>query len=165
MNETRTAASRPYATVSTTDLVLDISAGWAHVKYARLVRKSPEAAAKYLADIEGWVEELTARYEAETRQPTIEERVAAGVALLDAKGPADWRSLINLDILNLDDAYNCILGQLYGEFIQGARHLGIGVAGGRLDASAGFGFYIAYSGVDWATEYFALTVAWMSVLA
>lgn len=98
-------------------------------------------------------------------RPTIEERVTAGVALLDAKGPADWRSRINLNILDLDDAYNCILGQLYGEFIQGAKHLGIGGAGGRLDASAAFGFYTPYSGADWATEYFALTVAWMSVLA
>lgn len=43
-----------------------------------------------------------------------DERVAAGVALLDEKGPEGWRERINLDTLDINSLAGCILGQIYG---------------------------------------------------
>jgi hypothetical protein len=41
------------------------------------------------------------------------EAVKRGAALLDEKGPADWRSQIDLDALDMERGHLCILGQLY----------------------------------------------------
>jgi hypothetical protein len=40
------------------------------------------------------------------------ERVARGVALLDQAAPG-WANKIDLGFLNLEDACNCVLGQVY----------------------------------------------------
>jgi hypothetical protein len=42
------------------------------------------------------------------------ERVTLGAALLDRERPG-WRDEINLDVLNLADTGDCVLGQLFDE--------------------------------------------------
>lgn len=57
---------------------------------------------------------------------TIQERVAQGVTVLDAaKDIPNWRSLIDLDRLQISNYSNCILGQLFGDFGIGADALGL----------------------------------------
>lgn len=40
-----------------------------------------------------------------------------GIEWLDVNAPADWRSKINFDTLNLRSWGNCILGQVFGKQI------------------------------------------------
>jgi hypothetical protein len=49
-----------------------------------------------------------------TKQPTVEERVARGMALLDATWRPDWwqEGLIDLGKLDLQAPCRCVLGQL-----------------------------------------------------
>lgn len=54
----------------------------------------------------------------------IEDRVARGSTYLDKKRPG-WEDDINLDRLELCDGRQCILGQLYGSYIDAAIQLGI----------------------------------------
>lgn len=54
--------------------------------------------------------------------PTVTERVAAGVALLDREQPG-WDSKVNLDTLNIASSWNCVLGQLYGDELTGGKAL------------------------------------------
>jgi hypothetical protein len=60
---------------------------------------------------------------ARTKDPP-EVRVARGVALLDAQVP-DWRSRIDVESLDLRTP-SCILGQLYGSYVDGHIALGLG---------------------------------------
>jgi hypothetical protein len=46
---------------------------------------------------------------------TIDDRVAAGSAWLDANRPGWWQR-INLDTLDLGDPCRCVLGQEYGDY-------------------------------------------------
>lgn len=63
------------------------------------------------------------------------ERVVAGSAELDRWfGSEAWRSQISLRHLNLGDACECILGQLFEDFFTAPAHL-------RLNAVA-FGFEV-----------------------
>lgn len=47
------------------------------------------------------------------REGTITARVANSVALLDTYGPADWRTRIDLDTLDIYNPWRCIGGQVY----------------------------------------------------
>ena len=51
--------------------------------------------------------------------------VPRGVALLDEKGPSDWRSKIDPAKLRMFSFHGCVLGQLYGNFFIGKDALGI----------------------------------------
>lgn len=53
---------------------------------------------------------------------TIQERVRAGVSLLDEQVP-NWWNRIDLDELDIGSCYNCVLGQLFGGFIKGWNSL------------------------------------------
>lgn len=52
----------------------------------------------------------------------FEGNVQRGVALLDTKNP-DWRKKIDPEILDLNECTLCILGQLYGHYIDGVNEL------------------------------------------
>jgi hypothetical protein len=45
---------------------------------------------------------------------TMTERVVRGAALLDERMPG-WEAKIDLDRLDLNSAWDCVLGQLYGQ--------------------------------------------------
>ena len=51
-------------------------------------------------------------------------RVARGVALLDF-AKIDWRSNINLSILDMSHWKYCILGQVFGSYVEGLQKLGM----------------------------------------
>jgi len=44
---------------------------------------------------------------------TYQERVSKGAKLLDDKGPANWRSLINMTTFSVGYSHRCIIGQLF----------------------------------------------------
>ncbi len=55
----------------------------------------------------------------------IERDLIAHVAcLLDVDQP-DWFRRIDLDYLDLDRFYDCVLGQVYGSYSEGKRRLGM----------------------------------------
>lgn len=47
--------------------------------------------------------------------PTVPERVAAGVAWLDANHPG-WVARVNPGLLRMSDCARCVLGQLFGNY-------------------------------------------------
>ena len=49
---------------------------------------------------------------------------AAGAAFLDEHVPG-WRTRIDLSTLDLESCENCILGQLFDDFMFGLEHLGL----------------------------------------
>jgi hypothetical protein len=56
------------------------------------------------------------------RKPKVRDRVARGAALLDEKRPG-WAAEIDLDDLEMGSCFSCVLGQLFGEFADGADEL------------------------------------------
>lgn len=108
---------------------------------------------------------------------TINERVQAGIALLDEKGPADWRERIDLGKLDLAYMSRCILGQVFGDFYAGARDLGFKEEWAwyvNERDTAPYGFWRdaslpdAYGDEDLQEsedEYAQLTAAWKAALA
>jgi hypothetical protein len=44
---------------------------------------------------------------------TADEAVANGIGWLNTNGPANWRELVNLSILDVDSPTRCVLGQVF----------------------------------------------------
>lgn len=87
-------------------------------------------------------------------EPTIAERVARGVALLDEHNPGWAIKLPRLSRLAIHSGENCVMGQLYGYVWDGPRHLGIGV--GDLEA---YGF------AEWdRSKQREMTEAWRAIV-
>ena len=63
-----------------------------------------------------------------------DERIEAGIALLDEKVPG-WEQHIDIQRLNMGDCKRCILGQLYGDYNIGIKKLEIGL---MQDSELGF---------------------------
>lgn len=55
---------------------------------------------------------------------TLQDRVKRGAALLDEKHPG-WAEKIDKLLLDMNDCYDCVLGQLYGEYFDGREALGL----------------------------------------
>lgn len=51
---------------------------------------------------------------------TVEERVQKGIDFLDASQsvPDNWRELLDLKTLDIENCKRCVLGQLLGDFIR-----------------------------------------------
>lgn len=80
---------------------------------------------------------------------------AAGAAFLDEKVP-DWAEQINLVQLNIATLHDCPLGQLYGNYYEGLRKLG-------LDQDRDpdrYGFRIHSSARAWDTTRQAMNQQW-----
>jgi hypothetical protein len=102
---------------------------------------------------------------------TIDERVAAGIALLDERTPG-WRKKVDLDMLNLADGRWCIVGQVYGEFwenqhrpFKNQRRMGLDddrAAREKLEAKLeAHGFFISWRRQPYGWQKYAgLTKAW-----
>lgn len=56
---------------------------------------------------------------------TVRERVARGVALLDERGPESWRDKIDPARLNVASGLDCVLGQVFGDYITGRQAMGL----------------------------------------
>lgn len=85
---------------------------------------------------------------------TIRRRVNRGVAFLNECVPG-WKDKISVDRLNLHDPYNCVLGQLFGEYGKGVDKLNIDTIKKRTL----LGFTEA-SGPDYTTFHPRLTKVW-----
>ena len=96
------------------------------------------------------------------KEEKLKTRVNAGAAYLDSVFPK-WFKNINLDKLKLDSQTCCMLGQLYGDYTDGAKELSINRP---EDDSDGFHFITTqmglYSGDE--REYVLLTRIWKNVI-
>jgi hypothetical protein len=96
---------------------------------------------------------------------TIDDRVAAGAAWLDANRPGWWQR-INLDTLDLGDPCRCVLGQEYGDFADGPEELvddTKSVVANGFDA-LDFWFVNDRTPRDVLTELADLTAAWRALI-
>lgn len=96
------------------------------------------------------------------------ERVLRGIALLDERGPKDWRDSIDLERLDMSSPWDCVLGQLYqddsgsGAYLRALAALGIPESTyhkGPGPEKYGFEF------VDSGDEYVELTEEWLVQLS
>lgn len=87
----------------------------------------------------------------------IRLRVANGAALLDAEVPG-WADKINLDTFDMSYPRTCILGQLFGEYVDGRAALNLNVV---TDDDVRHGFD-SQGGDETivALEYYSLGVCW-----
>jgi hypothetical protein len=98
---------------------------------------------------------------------SVLEKVHKGFNLLTR----EQRDRLNLEWLNMDSDYNCVLGQLFGDFDKGVDHFN----GNRyddspilyLDWAREYGFYVEYDpeeNTDLWYEYDKLKNAWVTLL-
>jgi hypothetical protein len=61
------------------------------------------------------------------REEMLKSRVAAGVALLNEREWSNpWYFVVNLDTLNIDDPFTCLLAQLFdGGYMEGLERLNL----------------------------------------
>jgi hypothetical protein len=85
---------------------------------------------------------------------SVQERVATGSALLDARVPG-WAHRINNATLNIASGCNCILGQLYGAYGTGLNDL-------KINSPMLHGFALNWSGEDETED---VNEAWREVVA
>lgn len=97
-----------------------------------------------------------------------DDAVRRGAALLDERGPADWRDQINSDRLNLGSIHDCVLGQVYyfvdryEPFDAGLKRLGAPMDDGNNDVELDWTFDHGFDDPD--NGYHALTEAWRAYL-
>jgi hypothetical protein len=95
------------------------------------------------------------------------ELVAKGVALLDEKGPDDWRDRVRWQSLYMYSGTGCVLGQVYGKYWAGVKALGISEY--EFEGSE-YGFCIHdsdnddYANLSGHEEYLLLHTEWVRVL-
>lgn len=89
---------------------------------------------------------------------TTLDRVQAGMDFLDERHP-EWRGAINRDVLDLSSQTDCILGQLYGHYMDALLPLGL-VDDKARQVALGFELNAWRSDED----YGSLTDAWYYLL-
>lgn len=88
----------------------------------------------------------------------FEERVSRGIALLNEKRP-QWKESINMEKLDLQSCYRCIIGQLFGCYTESAlRSLGTNIDscwhyGFSLKRSELYGMYVGKSFAELTNEW------------
>lgn len=96
-----------------------------------------------------------------------------GALLLDEQGPKDWRSKIDVEILDIADGTDCILGQLYNGWENGLDALFYGPAGAEteeerraLRAELSTSQWMGNRGFDRGEQpqYRGITLAWRELL-
>lgn len=88
----------------------------------------------------------------------FDARVQNGIAKLNAVYGKNWADKIDVTKLDLSDSKTCVLGQVYGEYMDGLRNLGLSVYG--MDAQV-YGFASIDSG-DPSNK--KIQAAWLRVL-
>ena len=92
------------------------------------------------------------------------ERVAAGIAWMDDNAPEDWRSRIDLDRLDINDFYTCVLGQVFDNFddrMSGYDYAVYTRMNGSHEKAKNLGFSPEIGGLTTRT----LTTAWKRALS
>lgn len=96
----------------------------------------------------------------------IKERVLAGIEVLREKHGDSFVDYIDCATLDLSDGAWCVLGQLYGGYVEGVRVIcptGLGSIDQDIWAED-HGFYLPLEEGDDGGEYEDLTEAWLTVL-
>lgn len=96
-----------------------------------------------------------------TTLPSVAERVAAGAAYLDQHQPG-WDAQIDLDRLNISSACDCVLGQLYGQYLRAPLFDNAESGSDCVDRAAPLGFAFHYP--DERRSRAALTAAWHELI-
>lgn len=91
------------------------------------------------------------------------EQVARGMALLDERGPTNWRKRINLNTLDVSTGEDCILGQVYGWYPDGLDALGIR-DWDEVPANLGFRVMFVADAHTMNSAYAELTQTWRDAL-
>ena len=86
----------------------------------------------------------------------LEQRVAAGAALLDRERPGWWEE-VDTERLDMASECDCVLGQVWGEYIDGVNALHVRGDGGWVVWSTDHGFERA----DWTD----LDRLWLAAIA
>lgn len=108
------------------------------------------------------------------RYKSITARIRQGIKLLDEKGPSNWRRRVNLRTLDLGvptGDCGCVLAQVFGNYGEGCRALGI-TLDNTTEASAASAAFTGFErlvapGEGWGNrekEYAELTEAWREAL-
>ena len=112
----------------------------------------------------------------QTTKLYAEDQVRDGVAFLNTQVPG-WRTRINLQVLDLRNNEDCILGQLFGGYEEGMHALGLSPAWASLlgffrHDNRGLGLLFApmheargAENETWMERYDLLTATWKQVLA
>jgi hypothetical protein len=83
---------------------------------------------------------------------SVRDAVRRGAALLDERGPSDWRDKIDVSTLHMRKPSLCVLGQVYGCYTIGLARLGVqrymGPEGGYSYAPDWYGFNGSYVDVE-----------------
>lgn len=101
---------------------------------------------------------------------TYVDRVRRGAALLDQRGPADWRDRVDVDRLNLRWMDTCVLGQVYTGHVESYYGYDVGLdaldAPGDADGAVARDDWAQRHGFEEPTDgnYDALTRAWVDYL-
>jgi hypothetical protein len=105
--------------------------------------------------------------ERRTKQQTEEdERVLAnvkrGIALLQREHGPDWVEKIDLALLRLENGGCCVLGQVYGDYVDGCEKLGIDSCAYDDTNRKGAGHFGFYANGD---VYDSLNLYWQQEIA
>lgn len=88
----------------------------------------------------------------------MKARVQKGIALLDEKAPDWWvPGKVDLDALDMQYGDSCVLGQIYGDYLDGCLKLGISLQGSP------YGFDLDTSRPD--SEYRAYDRLWVDAIS
>lgn len=87
----------------------------------------------------------------------VTERVSIAGGVLDTLKP-EWRSLVDLDKLDMGSACDCVLGQVFGDFHEGMRKFRTqaredGIEFNSYNSAEWFGFSSGYFSVDGEDQY------------
>jgi len=98
-----------------------------------------------------------------------QEAVARGAALLDAKGPSDWRERVRRNGPLTTNAMNhmdtCVIGRVFGTRNWGAYEAALRELGVRMEQDGDVRHGFSASGADdWQTEMTAIAAAWNAEL-
>ena len=93
----------------------------------------------------------------------FEGEIQAGAKLLDEKVGGNWWERIDLQRLAMFNCYNCVLGQLFGEYFDGLAH--VEEVADRFDVSARFAREHGFSCVEHDGKSFdVLNEEWVAFL-
>jgi len=94
----------------------------------------------------------------------FEARVLKGIRFLDSNKPG-WRDSIEIEMLDLSDISECVLGQVFGSYEEGVYSFGISSAqvDDFLEVQSSYGFDLTHDELadDCVKHYESLTQEWV----
>ena len=79
---------------------------------------------------------------------TVKERVQKGIELLDKEIGSSWIDKVDLGLLDLGSCTECVLGQLFGRYMEGCTQLGLRFMEEIVSPGGEYGFDITEAQYD-----------------